>query len=114
MPAKIGLVLDCTDPDRLGEFWAGALGYQILGSAGQYVALVADGSPVFLLQRVSEPKQGKNRMHLDIKTPDVQGEVDRLVALGAKRVSDSAMEEHGALWVVMEDPEGNEFCVCRD
>jgi predicted enzyme related to lactoylglutathione lyase len=69
---------------------------------------------VILLQRVAEPKQGKNRMHLDIKTPDVDGEVDRLVTLGAKRLSDAPMEQLGQRWVVMADPEGNEFCVCRE
>jgi predicted enzyme related to lactoylglutathione lyase len=114
MPAKLSLVIDCAEPDKLAGFWAPALGYQNLGAFGEYVALAADGAPLLLLQRVSEPKQGKNRMHLDIKVPDVEAEVGRLVALGAKRVSDSPMEEHGAQWVVMNDPEGNEFCVCRD
>jgi predicted enzyme related to lactoylglutathione lyase len=113
-PATLQLVLDCADPVALGEFWAAALGYQNLGAFEEYVALVADGAPVILLQRVAEPKQGKNRMHLDIKTPDVDGEVDRLVTLGAKRLSDAPMEQLGQRWVVMADPEGNEFCVCRE
>lgn len=113
---KLVLVLDCADPEKLAEFWGPALGYDHLGSVGSYVALVPqrpDGVGL-LLQRVPEPKQGKNRMHLDIKTPNVEPEVERLVALGAKRLSDSPMEEHGSQWVVMNDPEGNEFCVCRE
>ena len=114
MPATLSLVIDCAEPAKLAEFWAPALGYQNLGAFGSYVALAAEGAPLLLLQRVSEPKHGKNRMHLDIKVPDVEPEVDRLVALGAKRVSDAPVEEHGAQWVVMTDPEGNEFCVCRD
>ena len=114
MPATISLVIDCAEPEKLAEFWAPALGYQNVGAFGSYVALVADGSPLLLLQKVDEPKQGKNRMHLDIKTPDVEAEVDRLVGLGAKRISDAPIEELGACWVVMNDPEGNEFCVCRE
>jgi predicted enzyme related to lactoylglutathione lyase len=111
--AKIGLVLDTTNPEGLAEFWAPALGYMILGGAGNYVLLVdeANVGPKLLLQRVSEPKTTKNRMHFDIETPDVDGEVARLVALGARRV-DGPVSEHGSRWVVMSDPDGNEFCVC--
>ena len=111
---KLSFVIDCSEPEKLAEFWAPALGYQNAGVFGSYVALVADGAPMFLLQRVSEPKQGKNRMHLDFKVPDVEAEVTRLVALGAKRISDAPISELGTQWVVMNDPEGNEFCVCRD
>jgi predicted enzyme related to lactoylglutathione lyase len=114
MPAKLSFVIDCNDPQTLAEFWAPALGYQNAGSFGSYVALVADGAPMFLLQRVPEKKTEKLRMHLDFKVPDVEAEVERLVALGAKRISDAPIEELGAQWVVMNDPEGNEFCVCRD
>jgi predicted enzyme related to lactoylglutathione lyase len=111
--AKLGLVLDCTDPDRLGDFWSGALGYTTLGGAGSYVLLVDEAKqrPKLLLQRVDEPKAGKNRMHLDVETEDVDGEVRWLEELGATRLEDP-MEEHGSRWVVMADPEGNEFCVC--
>jgi predicted enzyme related to lactoylglutathione lyase len=51
-------------------------------------------------------------MHLDIETPDVEGEVSRLEALGARRLEAAARSEHGFSWVVMADPENNEFCVC--
>ena len=114
MAAKLGLVLDCSDPDRLAGFWSEALGYKVLGVAGSYVSLV-DGTgqrPKLLLQRVIEPKSGKNRMHLDIETPAVDEEVARLEDLGARRLEPDAIEEHGSRWVVMADPEGNEFCVC--
>jgi predicted enzyme related to lactoylglutathione lyase len=110
----IGLVLDCADPETLAEFWAPALGYVNLGSAGPYVALFPDGrpGPKLLLQRVDEAKAGKNRMHLDIEVPDIETEAERLVRLGARRVSDGPMTEHGSTWLLMADPEGNEFCVC--
>ena len=114
MTAKLGLVLDCADPDRLAEFWSAAIGYTTLGGAGSYVMLVdeAGQQPKLLLQRVSEPKVGKNRMHHDIETPDIEAEATRLVALGATRVSDTTMSEHGTTWILMADPEANEFCVC--
>ena len=115
MAAKMGLVLDCADPETLAEFWSAALGYSTLGGAGSYIMLVdeAGQQPKLLLQRVGEPKSGKNRMHLDIETPAVDAEVERLEALGARRVEPDAFEEHGTRWVVMADPEGNEFCVCN-
>ena len=114
--AKIGLVLDCTDPNRLADFWSSALGYVNVGAAGQYVALLpppGSNAPKLLLQQVAEPKVAKNRMHLDIETPDIQTEADRLTAHGARRVRDDICSEHGTAWVLMEDPEGNEFCVCN-
>jgi predicted enzyme related to lactoylglutathione lyase len=112
--ATIGLVLDCADPDNLATFWAGALRLERLGNAGPYVLLASPTKalPNLLLQRVDEPKRVKNRMHLDIETPDVDDEVARLETLGAKRTEDQARREHGSRWVVMSDPEGNEFCVC--
>jgi predicted enzyme related to lactoylglutathione lyase len=111
---RFGLVLDCTDPEQLARFWAPALGYVNLGTAGAYVALFPDGrrGPKLLLQRVEEAKVVKNRMHLDIEAADIEAEAGRLVALGASRVSDGPCSEHGSNWIVMADPEGNEFCVC--
>jgi predicted enzyme related to lactoylglutathione lyase len=115
MAAQLGLVLDCADPARLAEFWSQAIGYTNLGAAGNYVLLVdqAGQQPKLLLQRVDEAKTGKNRMHFDIETPTVDEEVRRLEGLGARRLEPDAIEEHGTRWVVMADPEGNEFCVCN-
>lgn len=112
--ARLGLVLDCSDPVALAQFWAPALGYVYLGAVDNYALLASEGGtgPKLLLQKVAEPKSGKNRMHLDIETPYVEAEVDRLVALGASRLEDGPRAEHGSTWVVMADPEGNEFCVC--
>ena len=114
MTATIGLVLDCTHPTELAQFWSEALGYTTLGGAGNYVMLVDPDSirPKLLLQAVPEPKAVKNRMHLDIETPDVEGEAARLETLGARRLEGRARREHGSSWLIMADPEGNEFCVC--
>ena len=63
------------------------------------------------MQQVPEPKTVKNRVHLDLKVPDVEATVARLEALGARTAG--PIEELGSCWVVMADPEGNEFCVER-
>lgn len=111
---RFGLVLDCSRPERLAEFWAGALDYVNVGSAGSYVALYPRKrpGPKLLLQKVTEPKTAKNRMHLDIETPDIHVEAARLIALGATLVDAAPFSEHGSTWLLMHDPEGNEFCVC--
>lgn len=112
MSRPIKLVLDCLDPSALAEFWAEALDYSVLGGVANYTLLVAeDTGAQLLLQKVAEPRAGKNRMHLDITCADVPGEVARLEALGANRISGD-IDEHGMHWVVLADPEGNEFCVC--
>jgi predicted enzyme related to lactoylglutathione lyase len=58
---------------------------------------------------VPEEKAVKNRVHLDVKVPDRAAEIERLVELGGNRVRDA--EEDGEAWTVMQDPEGNEFCL---
>ncbi len=112
--SHFGLVLDCADPDRLAHFWSKALGYVNVGSAGAYVALypAERSGPKLLLQRVDEPKTSKNRMHIDFETADIHAEADRLATLGAQRVSGEPCSEHGSTWILMADPEGNEFCIC--
>jgi predicted enzyme related to lactoylglutathione lyase len=111
---NIGLVLDCADPAALAAFWEQALGMTNLGSAGNYVLLVDEAGrlPKLLLQRVEEVKAGKNRMHLDIDHPDIESEAARLQAIGARRLEPDSRLEHGTRWIIMADPEGNEFCVC--
>ncbi|MDR3648202.1 MAG: VOC family protein [Acidimicrobiales bacterium] len=111
----LGLVLDCHDPEALAPFWAAALGYVDVGSVENYVLLLPDGrpGPKLLLQRVPEGKVGKNRMHLDIEVPDIDALAIRLERLGAQRLRPDAFAEHGSRWILMADPEGNEFCICN-
>ena len=113
--ARIELVLDCADPDRLTTFWTAVLGYRHFGSAANYRSLVPlDGDgPKLILQGVDEPRGAKNRMHLDILAADIEAEAARLVALGATRTRQDPVAEHGSRWIVMADPEGNEFCLCQ-
>jgi predicted enzyme related to lactoylglutathione lyase len=113
--ARLELVLDCADPDRLATFWAAALGYELYGRAANYRSLVdpAGGGPKLILQGVPEPKQGKNRLHVDVLATDIEVESGRLAGLGATRLRDEPVVEHGTRWITMADPEGNEFCVCQ-
>jgi predicted enzyme related to lactoylglutathione lyase len=106
--------LDCRDAERLSAFWAEVLGYSSHGGRGSFWPLVPPESleePWFVLQEVSEPKSGKNRMHLDIHVTDLEGEAKRLEALGARRISEDAVVQSTYSWLVMADPEGNEFCL---
>jgi predicted enzyme related to lactoylglutathione lyase len=109
---NIDVVFDCADPETLAEFWAAALGYTKAGLFGQYFVLlppVREFPPV-ILQRVSEPKTTKARIHIDLRVPDIDTEAQRLEALGARRIDIGQGDNPG--WVTMADPEGNEFCVC--
>lgn len=105
-------VLDCADPDRLADFWAGALGYERGPSGSPYVALADpdEARPTLLLQQVPEPKTVKNRMHVDLRVPDMTGELARLRGLGAS-VLRGPFDDRGWLTTVLADPEGNEFCL---
>ncbi|MFC6016185.1 VOC family protein [Plantactinospora solaniradicis] len=112
----LAVVLDCADLARSGAFWSGALGYTAEPlSPGRYRRLLPpDGNGVeLLLQRVPEPKAQKNRMHLDLRVPDLEAEVVRLLSLGARCITGGPVEEDGWAWHVLADPDGNEFCVLR-
>jgi predicted enzyme related to lactoylglutathione lyase len=111
----IHVVLDCADPKKLAEFWSKALGYEVSGFADQWGMLKGprDGD-VFLLQAVPEPKSGKNRMHIDITASDIEAKAKELEELGAQRLSEDTVSQFGMTWIVMADPEGNEYCVCKE
>ena len=121
---RVSVVLDCLDPRGLVPFWCAALGYEEAGSLDDFEVLrPREGEPpgpVFILQRVAEPKEGKNRSHLDIHPPLERGVIDladELVARGGRRVGHPVMElydEIGVWWQVMADPEGNEFDIVAD
>jgi len=113
------LCIDTTDPGKLASFWEAALGWRRRDSeSGNEVVLEPpagspeDGvSPDLLFLRVPETKLGKNRLHLDLRPKDQAAEVARLEALGAKRVNVGQSDE--VTWVVLGDPDGNEFCILR-
>jgi catechol 2,3-dioxygenase-like lactoylglutathione lyase family enzyme len=114
---RIAVVIDAADVDALRSFWVEALGYEPYAGVGQYRSAVpADGAdgPKLLFQEVAEPRApGKNRLHVDIEVGDqIEAECARLIGLGATRRSDP-IAEAGTEWIVMADPEGNEFCLVR-
>jgi hypothetical protein len=120
--------VDCADPAGLAGFWCAALGYSVLEATDGLVEVGPErGSDAVLLEAVRrepvapsiffalvpEGKTVKNRLHLDLSPVDCTQaeEVDRLELLGARRTD---VGQTGAeSWVVMADPEGNEFCVLR-
>jgi predicted enzyme related to lactoylglutathione lyase len=104
-------VLDCADGARLAPFWAAALGFEQAWTLGQFTGLEdPDGKRIgLILQQVPEAKTIKNRAHMDLGAHDLEMEVTRLEGLGATRIIER--REGPAHWVVMHDPEGNEFCV---
>ena len=112
--ARVDLVLDCAEPDKLVEFWREALDYREYYVDTSFAVLVPkDGiSPPLVLQGVPEPRVGKNRMHLDIVVDDIEQEVERLQKLGAQRLDEDQQSVGEIKWVRMADPELNEFCVC--
>lgn len=134
------LTMDAADPRRLGEFWALALGYRREDPPGGFAtweealtswglpedrwndanAIVGDGPRIFI-QKVPEPKTAKNRLHIDVVSgagePGEGKKWDLLRAKAAELVDAGAtvmreFDEPGlGEWIVMQDPEGNEFCV---
>ena len=110
------VTLDCPDPQRLAPFWAEALHYRANPYHPPYLTLTdpTNKSPELVLQRVPEPKRGKNRMHIDLFGDDIESEAGRMQSLGARRISAQPVTgSSGNRWIVMADPDGNEFCVCE-
>ena len=116
MPVRpIHVVIDADDVDALCDFWIAALGYERFGSFEQYrSARPPGGAPgtKFIFQQVPEGRTpGKNRLHVDIEVgDDLEAECARLIGLGATRLSDEIVDA-GTRWIVMADPERNEFCL---
>ena len=108
------LVVDATDPERLGRFWSAVLGWQPTGRYEGAVEIAAPGGggPSLTFVPVPEAKTIKNRLHIDLNPVacDQEVELQRLLALGARPVDIGQGEQS---WVVLADPEGNEFCLLR-
>src|SRR5690554_172625 len=102
------VVVDSRDAAELGRWWAEALGWNIIDQDDESMELKSDDGPSLLFLNVPEAKTVKNRLHLDFVPDDQAAEVERLTKLGAERVD---IGQGNATWVVMTDPEGNEFCV---
>ena len=111
--------IDCEDPASLGRWWAELLGWRVTYEKADEVVIEPpegspeDGiSPDMLFARVPESKQVKNRLHVDLRPEDQAAEVARAEAMGARRVD--VGQSDTVTWVVMADPEGDEFCILRE
>lgn len=104
------IVVDCANPERLAAFWCAVLDWKVVDRDEDSVEIGGGGdSPTLLFEPVHDPKTIKNRIHLDVTpTGDQQAEVDRIIGLGA-RLTDIGQGD--VSWVVLVDPEDNEFCV---
>src|SRR5690242_10878347 len=106
------ITFDCDDTAKVGAFWSAALDRALDPSPNEHIHTIGmtDGMlPRWFFLKVPEGKTAKNRMHLDLGTDDREKEVERLLDLGATHVADK--DEWGIRWTVLQDPEGNEFCV---
>jgi predicted enzyme related to lactoylglutathione lyase len=112
---ELGAVtFDAEDPHELASFWAALL--ETTWRAGHdlpEVAVVpgAEARPTFFFLPVPEAKTAKNRCHVDLHTAELDEQVGRACRLGAVRVAE---HDHAGRWVVLADPEGNEFCIVHD
>ncbi|MGW1891805.1 VOC family protein [Streptomyces sp. NPDC002004] len=107
------LVVDAHDLPAQARFWCQVLDWKVLFEAEDEVVIGAGVSayPGMCFVPVPEAKTVKNRLHIDLAPDDQDAEVERILALGARRAGVGQGEDVG--WVVLEDPEGNEFCVLR-
>jgi hypothetical protein len=112
MPIGFGqVVIDSLHADEIAAFWSALLERPVIDGASQFFAMIPasdDGSfPALMFLAVPEPREGKNRLHLDLVAADLPAEVERAVSLGATKVAD--FDEYGATWTTLTDPEGNIF-----
>jgi len=114
------ITIDCADPYLLAGFWSQVTGFGEDPDNGnaptdpEALLLSPGDAPDLLFIRIDDPKQSKNRVHLDLVPTDRtrEEEVERLAGIGARTLDDRRRPD-GSGWVVMGDPEGNEFCVER-
>lgn len=104
------VVVASSDPAALGRWWSEALGWVIVDDDPVVFEIQPepDRLPGILFLASSDVKQGHNRLHIDLRPDDQSAEVERLIGLGASRVD---IGQGDVPWVVLADPEGNEFCV---
>jgi predicted enzyme related to lactoylglutathione lyase len=104
------VVVDARDPAALGRWWADLLDWVVVNDSPAEFEIrpSADQLPGLIFLPVPEAKQSKNRLHLDFRPDDQEAEVERFLRAGARRID---IGQGTPTWVVLADPEGNEFCV---
>nr|BFE60423.1 hypothetical protein GCM10020063_049490 [Dactylosporangium thailandense] len=114
MTSRLAVIaIDAIEPRPVADFWCAVLGWQIVEEEADIISLApaAGAMPGIDVVRVPERKSVKNRLHLDLRADgSTQAqEVERVLALGARRAD--VGQGPDASWVVLQDPEGNEFCI---
>jgi hypothetical protein len=118
LPASFGahhtpigaISMDAADAPRMADFWSAATGWAVR-TRDEYSSLSSGGGAIIAMGPPVAPKRGKNRVHIDVRPEpggDTRVEAERLIGLGATRVD---IGQGDLPWVVLADPEGNEFCV---
>lgn len=106
------MVINTDDPDRLAAFWSALLGVGIARRSGPHFIWLQpqhEGGISVAFQRVEQPTEGRRRLHLDMIVEDLDSSVRHAVDLGGSRVEDHTAGDFR--WVVLADPDGNEFCL---
>ncbi|MHA7306431.1 VOC family protein [Arthrobacter sp. TMN-49] len=107
------IVINTQNPAALTDYWTAFLQTEVDYSDSGFTWLASGkGQPRLAIQTVKEPTQGRRRLHLDFASDDVPAEVQRALSLGATTVEEHTMS--GFSWVVLADPDGNEFCIAPD
>lgn len=107
------LLFDSPDPDALATFYEGLLGYvRTFEDEGEVMIAAPDGSgfPLLFVEGHDE-KTTKNRVHLDLRPDDHEAAVAHALSLGATHADVGQHDDPDVTWVVLADPDGNEFCV---
>jgi predicted enzyme related to lactoylglutathione lyase len=109
-----GVTIDCLDPERVARFWSALLGRESGPSQDGWVYLGhrGDAQPRLAFQPVSQPKDGKVRIHLDVTVENIDEAIDVVTALGGRFTGERHDYDEGIV-VVMADPEENEFCLIQ-
>jgi len=106
------ITMDVNNLETCAKFWSQVLGADILFQNDNYLRLGQKGErPTLLLQKVPEPHQVKNRVHIDLDVHDLDAAVSRVQELGGNKLRE--LNEYGIKWTVMADPDGNEFCLVQ-
>ena len=111
------VTIDCSDPMTLARFWGLIFDTKVdwvsSNADPRYIDLevVPGVVPRLRFQRVPEAKSMKNRLHLDLLVDDPEDACARIEELGGRRSVEEPFTEYGFTWIVMQDPEGNEFCI---
>jgi len=108
-----GVMINTTDASKLAKFWSQALGVEIRNEYPGFIFLHPQrkGGVAINFQQVSNPTQGRRRLHLDTSVSDLEKATKQIIDLGGSHLDDQ--EISGFAWRVMADPDGNEFCIAQ-